>query len=135
MAVKTYDPKKKTLSASGFTISGYAEGTFIKVVRTTKEKFKKHVGGTGEVSRTKVPDNSGTITVTLKQTSPSNSVLAKLALLDATWPAGLFSKDDVGMQAVAPEAWIEAEPDWESADAEGKFEWVIGCSDITKLWI
>jgi len=134
MAVKTYDPKKKNVSASGYNITGWAEGTFIKIARTTKEKFKKHVGATGEVSRTKVADNSGTVTLTLKQTSPANAFLFGLAKLDATWPLGIFSKDDMGLSAVAPNAWIESEPDPELADVEGKCEWVIGCEDISRIW-
>lgn len=135
MAVRTYDPKKKILSCSGFTVTGYADGTFIKIARTTKERFKKHVGGSGEVSRTKVPDNSGTITITLKQTSPANAFLGNLALADATWPVGFFSKDGVPAQAVSAEAWIESEPDMEVANEEGKFEWVIGCVDVSKVWL
>lgn len=132
--VRTYDPKKKNAVASGFSLTGWAEGTMIKVARTTKEKFKKHVGAAGEVSRTKVADNSGTVTLTFKQTSPANAILYGLSKLDATWPFGLFSKDDMNLTAVAAEAWIESEPDPEIADVEGKCEWVIGCADISRIW-
>ncbi|PWU04930.1 MAG: DUF3277 domain-containing protein, partial [Verrucomicrobia bacterium] len=81
MAVRTYDPKNIICTINGAQISGYTEATFIEVVRDSPT-WTKVVGADGLVTRGKTNDFSGTLTLTLKQSSPSNDVLSGLLALD-----------------------------------------------------
>lgn len=58
-------------------IKGFEEGTFIEVARAANNT-KTKVGAQGDVGITMVADNTGTVTVTLMQTSASNRLLSAL---------------------------------------------------------
>lgn len=84
---KTYDPKQVKLVVGAKIITGYAEGTFIKGGRSA-DTWKKQVGASGEVVRSKTSDLTGEFEITLLQTSESNDWLSALAKLDETANAG-----------------------------------------------
>lgn len=131
--VKTYDPKKVSVVIAGFTMTGFAEGSFVKVDRSTPELAKHHVGAHGEVTRTLVTDNSGTITISLKASSPSNAVLKGLSKVAGSFPCSVFSRSDVKVSATASDGWVEKEPGDDFAGEEAKSEWVIRVADLTRI--
>jgi hypothetical protein len=124
---KTYNPKRVLFSYRGVPISGFADGTFIKVERASPA-FAKTVGADGETARTASADKSGKITVTLMQTSASNDYLTQCLLNDElsnlnTGPA--MCKDASGTSLfLAGEAWITAHPAPEFGKEIGTREWV-----------
>lgn len=81
-----YDPADARCVVAGMIVSGYADGEKIKIEPVTKEDFKSHVGVDGTVSYTKVNDDRYTITVTLKQGSPSNVFFETLRKSRASFP-------------------------------------------------
>ena len=113
-----YDPKKVTvtigeledvpgLSIKTHTITGFAEGTFVTAEKN-EDKYTMVSGGQEETTRVVHGNNQGTVTVTLKHTSPSNSVLAKVANSDevvSVWVNDLNT--DGPMLAGGNEGWLQ----------------------------
>ena len=81
MALRTYDPKQVVISIGGVPISGYADGTFLLIDRD-ENAFTKVTGADGTSTRVKSNNRAGSMTLTLKQSSPSNDVLSGFATLD-----------------------------------------------------
>lgn len=133
--MKTYNPKKVNLVLGGFLVTGYADGTFIKLKWNNPELFKRHIGGQGEVTRTERVDTSGTIEISLMQTSPAHTFLHNLAKLKGTFPVLQTYKGDNNFAAAGPNAWVEKMPDEESATEVSKRDWVIAVEDMSMITI
>jgi hypothetical protein len=69
-------------------MSGFSDGTFLEVVRD-EATWTKVVGADGYVTRGKTNNFSGTLTLTLKQSSPSNDVLSGFAAVDEVSNSGI----------------------------------------------
>src|SRR6478735_5327441 len=78
MAVDVFDFKNASVVVDGKFLTGYMDGTAIQAEKNEDNKVP-HVGADGGVTFSNSADNTGTITVTLKQTSPSLPVLIDLA--------------------------------------------------------
>lgn len=130
--IGTYDPKETTLVVGVLNISGFGDGTFITVARIDPEIYKNHIGGHGEMARTKNNNTAGTFTFSLKQTSPSNAKLDLLKNNPIVIPAVLRNNSDSRFIATMAEAWISSEPDNAFADEESMIEWVITGADLVK---
>lgn len=130
---KTYSPKKVVVSYKGQILSGFADGTFVKVERASAS-FAKTVGADGEVARTASADRSGKVTVTLLQSSISNDLLSQNLNTDEltnlnTGP--LMIKDTSGTTLVlASEAWIMGQPAPELGKELGSREWVFETGNL-----
>jgi len=131
----TYDPNEVTLKLGDLQISGFFDGTYITVAKADNEIYKNHVGAYGEMSRTKNNNNSGTITFTLKRTSPSNQKLDLLKRNPATFACLLKDNSSSKYTAVSSDCWIMTDPDDEFAVEEAGVEWVIMCADLNKSFI
>ncbi len=129
MAVKTYDPASISIVLGSVLMSGFADGTFVKVTMND-DAWKLHVGADGQGSRAKSANRSATIEVTLAQTSPINNFLADLAAVDDATPGGapsaLFIKDFNGTTVLRAEsAWVKKLPDVEFGKEVGDRVWTI----------
>ena len=133
MAVKTYDPKGVSVIIGGHIVGGYADGTFVKVARNN-DAFSTKVGADGEPSRTKMADKSGTVEVTLMQSSASNDVLSGYALADEVSNGGqvpILVKDGNGTSIYTSAAgWVKKIPDAELGTDMRERTWVIECGAI-----
>lgn len=133
MAVRTYSSRRMSVIIGGTPITGFAPDTFINVAPTA-DSFTKSVGSSGEVSRAEVADRTGTVTLTLQQTSPSNEYLTNLhdqdrVSLDQT--VEFLLKDENGTTVISAEdAWISRLPDSEYSQEVGTREWTIELSDM-----
>lgn len=132
-AIKTYAPDKVTVVFGGAILTGYAEDSFIKIEMST-EAFTMHVGGDGEVSRTRNVDRTGKVTVKLKQTSDSNDVLSAFYAADITSLQGylpIIVKDNAGRTVAAgSSAWIQKLPETEFGKEIGEREWILDVADL-----
>lgn len=113
--VKTYDPSNVQIIIGGHAAKGFADGTFISLA-FDEDQFTKNVGADGEVSRTKTNNESGTATLTLKQTSDTNDVLSGLALADKVSNSGvvplMIKEIGSGKTLVFTQAaWVQKIPD------------------------
>jgi hypothetical protein len=128
MANKTLDPKLFHITVAGRALSGFADGTYIRVERRNPT-YSLTVGADGEAARAKSNDKSGSVTVTLIQTSADNDFLSDLALADELTNAGVFPLtiiDDNGSTVVgAAQAWITQPAAIENAKEVQGREWVI----------
>ena len=89
MSVRTYDPKQVIVTIAGVPMSGFSDGTFLEIDRN-EPTWTLVVGADGLVTRGKTNNFSGTMTLTLKQSSPSNDILSALMAADEASNAGIF---------------------------------------------
>lgn len=133
MAVKTYDPKGVSLIIGGHIVQGYADGSFVKVARNN-DAYTTKVGADGEPSRTKNNDKSGTVEITILQSSASNDVLSGYALADELNNGGqvpVLVKDNNGTSIYVSESgWVKKIPDADLGKEMGERTWVIECGSL-----
>ena len=127
LSVKTYDPKMIVITFGAVPISGYAEGTFVRVNRSG-DAFSKSKGAGGDVERVNRNQGDFEVSVTLQQTSSSNSELSAILAADQVSNAGVFPltiKDLLTDKVLffAPQAWIRKDPEWEDGDELNSREW------------
>jgi hypothetical protein len=131
--VPTYDPKLVILSLGEVFFSGYADGSMIQASRDG-DSFTKHVGADGEVSRTRNRNRSGSVTVTLKQTSLTNDALSALLAADELFGTGvrpLWLRDMSGTTLLkADRAWLRKPADAEFGKDQSDRSWVIECATL-----
>jgi len=134
MSIKTYDPAEVSVIIGGHIVSGYGEDTFVEVERN-EDMFTRQSGADGEQSRSKSNDLSGTVTITLKQTSESNDVLTGYAVADEVSNAGLVSiliKDNNGTELHSAEtAWVRKQPTSAFGRESGERVWVLETGELT----
>ncbi|GHU34494.1 hypothetical protein FACS1894172_14840 [Spirochaetia bacterium] len=125
--VTTYDPKKVIITFDGTALSGYTDGTFVSI-EPNGEGFTKSVGADGEVVRAISNDNTHTVTVTLQQSSLSNSFLSAKKNADKKDGAGmkpLEITDKNGNSLFSwAQAWVSSDPSWEFAKENSERQWV-----------
>lgn len=123
MSVRTYDPQDVNVVVDGTILTGFAEGTFVSIERS-EESYVMYVGSKGEVARSVNANKSGTITITLDQTSPSNAVLRRLANSVATFPISVVDQN-TGETSGGNNAWVEQPASKEFGNEIGTREWTI----------
>lgn len=128
MSVRTYDPKMVGITVGGVPITGYADGTFVAIERAG-DTFTKVTGADGMVTRSKSNDKSGQVTLTLKQSSPSNDYLSGLAALDEMSNAGVVPVSIADASGTTllfmPSAWIRKPANVEFGKELSTREWVL----------
>lgn len=133
MPVRTYDPKSVQIIVGVNPMGGFADGTFATVAYEN-DAFTKISGADGDVSRSKSNDSTGTLTLTLAQTSPSNDVLTAVAIADRTANNGIVPiavKDLSGRSTyVSAFGWIRKQPDSEYAKEITNREWILDLADL-----
>jgi hypothetical protein len=126
--VKTFDPKLFSCIIGGKIMSGFADGTFIKISMNS-DAFSLKVGVDGEGTRSKSNDYSGKLEITLMQSSESNDDLSAFAIADRLSNSGavpLIVKDGSGRTvASAVTGWITKFPDTEFAKEVSTRAWTI----------
>lgn len=124
--VRTYDPNSIIVSFMGKTLAGFAEGSFLKIKRSG-DMFTKVKGADGSVDRINNNAFDFEVTLSLKQTTPSNTLLSGIAAADQLLNKGvgmLIIKDNAGTTLfTAAQAWIRKDPDADFADKLSPREW------------
>lgn len=122
-----YDPKAVVVTFKGAILTGYADGSFISAERN-EDSFSLQVGAGGEFTRTRNRNESGRVTLTLLQTSPSNDILSAFLKLDEMGGLGkgpLSIKDLRGNTVVFAEtAWLTRPASVEYGTEGSSREWV-----------
>lgn len=126
--MRTYDPGQVAIIAGPFNVQGFADGTFVTVEKD-EDAFTLQMGTDGEGTRSKSNNDSGTITISLMQSSPSNADLSSLHQADLLNGGGIFPlmiKDGSGNSLYSAEqAFIAKFPSAEFGREAGPREWVI----------
>lgn len=133
MPVRTYDPRQVIITIGGVPMSGFADGTFVKVSRVS-DSFSKVSGADGIVSRSKTNDFSGSIELTVAQTSPSNDILSAFMISDELTNTGVvpvICKDVSGRTSLfSAFAWIRKPADTEFGKDITNRTWTLDCADL-----
>lgn len=134
MAVLTYDPQKVNLVVNEVVITGFADGSMIEVERN-EDAIYPYVGTKGEVSIAESADRTGTIKVTLKQTSPSVAYLNTLAKQkgdDASFPVSIVNMNTNGQSASGTDCRVKkmATETYDKEVTEREFEIFVSDLDI-----
>lgn len=131
----TYDPALVVVTWGELRLEGFTDGTAIKVERA-EDRYSTKVGLDGEGARTRNNNRSGTVEVTLLQTSLTNGELSTKAQLDDDSaiplpPQPLTVKDLNGFSLHhAANAWIQKTPASEYAKEAGDRTWVFGTASL-----
>ncbi len=133
MTVKNIDPAKVRVTFAGSPIQGFADGTYIDASRRNPT-WSLVVGADGEAARSKSNDKSGTVVITLLQSSASNDVLSARAILDELSGNGvspLLIQDLFGTTLIQEETAFVQQPASVtlSKEVEGR-EWTLLCSRL-----
>ena len=131
--VRTYDPSqvKVTLAlpTAATVLSGFADGTFVKITRSG-DAFTKKKGADGTIDRTNNNAYDFEVEVTLKQTSPYNAILSGILAGDQATNVGVFpltitdlSGGNVPSIFEATQAWIRKDPEVDYSDGSKNYTW------------
>lgn len=131
---RTYDPIEVDLIIGGHAPSDYAAGTKISVSKAENNVLPT-VGVDGEVAIAVNRNNTGMLTFSLKNTSPSNKVLASyLSGVNLTSNVGIFPvimRDPSSGLQVETIGWYEVQPDLTFSQEIDQLDYVIGLVDVT----
>lgn len=129
----TYNPKQVSVVFGGIPLSGFAEDSLVEAERD-KEAYTKQVSADGPVTRTRVVDIAGKVTVHLMQTSASNDYLTSLAILDEASDAGvrpLTVRDASGRTLIScAAAWVQKLPKTDLTVKAEKRTWILDCAEM-----
>lgn len=131
MALPTYSAKEVSVSFNGVELTGLADGDDVILVEPNVEQSSIVTGNDGKPSRAINPDQSGKVTVKLKQTSPSNDILSGFVTkdrIDGSVVGTIMVKDNRGTSlAVGTDAVIERSPGQSFGAALSDRTWVFVC--------
>lgn len=131
--MKNYNPKKVSMIFGEKALSGFADGTFIKVAYD-EDAFAKKTGADGDTTRSQSNNYGASITITLDQASDSNDYLSAVAALDRASGAGVkpvLIRDALGNTLIAGEsAWVKKTPDVTFAKTAEDREWVLDVASL-----
>lgn len=131
MATTTYDFKKVSVIVDGAFIVGFMDGEPIQVEKN-EDDITPHVGAGGDVTYAESADQTGTITLTLKQTSASLPFLQQLRKSKKIFSVQIVDSNNGTYRAGGSEARIVKMPSrsW-GAEVQG-VEVQIHVADLTE---
>lgn len=129
--MRTYDFAKYKLIIGGVPIVGYVDGTGINFDRI-EDLFTEVVGADGSESRSKSNNRMALLTISLKNTSPSNDYLSILHTLDEANNQGIRSmilQDFNGTTVITSSGvYVKKFPTLDRAKEITNNDWVLACS-------
>lgn len=128
---QTYDFKKVSVIVDGVYITGYHDGSVIKVEKN-EDDVTPHVGADGEVTYAESADQTGKITITLKQTSSSLPFLQQLRKSKRIFPIQIVDNNTNAYRTGGSEARILKMPDREWGNEVNPVEVQIHVADLTE---
>ena len=129
--LRAFDPKSVKVTVAGVNLVGFSEEKV--TVERANNSWELNVGCDGEATRVKSNDLSGTITVTLQQTSPSNDFLTTVFYNDQNNDECVKIEivDSSGKsKIIADKAWVEKMPDATYAKAHSDRQWVFRTNNV-----
>ncbi len=135
---RTYAPDEVLITVGGVQITGFSPDSIVKH-EPDVDAVTKRVGADGRVTRTISANKSGRVTLTLAQSSPSNTFLHALLKADRAGKAGTvtyFMSDNNGSTIYASGyAWIVKEPENAHGSEAGDIEWMLDVAAFSDLSI
>lgn len=131
--VYTYSAKDYRIIVGGISIAGLYSGSFLEV-SLDEALYQKVLGCDGRNARARNISKSGTVSIALARTSPSNDFLSTLLIADEAGNAGvipIFIRDANGLTTVfSLSSWVREVPVLtDSTDIERRL-WVFDCTRL-----
>jgi hypothetical protein len=104
--VRTYDPNNVTVMADGQFVTGFAEGSFVECEQD-EDNFSTKISAQGDVAVAISNNPTGTITITLSQTSPSVSLFDQLSKTKKVFPISVISNNDPKEKVYGTQAMVK----------------------------
>jgi hypothetical protein len=134
--VSTYDPTKLTVIVGGVIVSGFIDGDFITAKRD-EDLYMKRVGADGHVARSRNANKSGTIEITLLQSSPAVNEIAALVALDnflfdgdILIPISVLSPGTNAELVASTQSWLKTPPEMVFSKEVGDRKFIFDCADL-----
>lgn len=118
---ETYNFKKVTVNIDGNIVTGFMDGTGISIEKN-EDDVTQHVGADGGVTWSESNDNTGLMTVTLKQVSPTLAVLRALAAEKREFPISVIDNNGGKVRFTSTQCRVQKQPGGEWADEVGGVE-------------
>lgn len=131
MATTTYDFKKVSVIVDGVFIVGFMDGEPIQVEKN-EDDITPHVGAGGDVTYAESADQTGTITLTLKQTSASLPFLQRLRKSKRIFPIQIVDSNTNTYRVSGSEARIMKMPNRSWGNEVQGVEVQIHVADLTE---
>lgn len=106
---QSYDFKKVTVIIDGHIVTGYMDGSVVKWEKNA-DNVSPHVGADGEVTFAENADNTGLITLTLRQNSASLSKVLELAAAKRDFSARVIDSNAGGVKVGGTQSRIMKTP-------------------------
>lgn len=121
-ALKTYDPKDVIVAVGGALLESWNQIT----AEFAEDQNLMSTGTTGETTRTKNANRTGTVTINIPQTSTDNAVLNALALADSVANVSIIDKSGTTIITI-PEAVFQKPPNIVLGKdaADGSRDWLL----------
>lgn len=132
MTDQVYKADKVALIIGVFPVSGFENGSTIKVARSTPKRTMT-IGTDGNGRHIESMDKSGTIEFTLQQGSPSNTKLFALDAIGEPFPVLLKDNTSLGTLFATSEAMVSDEPDLEYSEKPGAIVWKLQYTSGAKM--
>lgn len=129
MATKTYDAKSVSVIVNGVYLTGFGESTMVEIEKS-EDNYETKVGAQGDVIRAKINNNTGTMTVTLQQSSPHVAYLDGLANSGKLVPITVISNNDPKETSSATEAYVTKPATRTYGSSAEEREFSIMCLDL-----
>lgn len=125
-----YDVKKITVVVDGRFLTGFSADSKVKAERMEDTQIE-YIGVDGEVDTSINANNAGTVTVTLKSTSPSVGYLNRLANSRKVLAVSIIDLNTNGVNATGTNAFVRKPmfPDTSKEIADVEYEIFVG--DLT----
>lgn len=115
----------------GLVVTGLAEDTFVETERNTqKREFK--VGAKGTAVIVESADDTGTATITLDQTSPTNNEFRRLYNSGEAFDLNVADNNPNSADSGGSECYIANTPGKSNGSSSGDNEWEILVVDYTE---
>lgn len=125
-----YDPLKVSLLIAGYTISGYADGTFIDVEPINSNLYTSQIGINGETNWTETVDQRHKINISLMPSSPSNFILDSISKIPFSFPVLLVNTSDGEYTGGGIDSRILQKPKISFANKIESYKWTIQINDF-----
>lgn len=125
-----YDAKKITVVVDGRYLTGFSSDSKVSAEKAEDSQIE-YIGVDGEVDFSENANESGTVTVALKSTSPSVRYLNRLANARKTFPISVIDLNSNGVNATGTNAFVRKAmlPDKSKEISDVEYEIFVG--DLT----
>ena len=122
-----YDVKKVTVVVDGVYLTGFSSDDKVTAEREEDTQIE-YIGVDGEFDSSINANNSGTVSVTLKSTSPSILYLNRLANARTTFPLSVIDLNENGVNATGANGFVRKPmlPDKSKEISDVEYEIFVG---------